>query len=109
MAAMARTSSSAPFYLVESRWRRQTFVHETDLAQADLDTTVRHIAEGQYDTGEITAVYFCAPATGVMEDATDRVLKQVAEHLRRTGAAPHSVLANLLDWAGLTFDPRGAE
>ncbi len=97
---MARATSSSPFYLVESRWRRQSFIHETDLAQADLDTVVRHIAEGQYDTGEIAAVYACAPAAGTMEDATDFVLRRVAEHLRRTGAAPGPGLADLLDWAG---------
>ena len=102
---MARAHSFSPFYLVESRWRRQSFIHETDLAQAGLDTVVRHIAEGQYDTGEIAAIYACTPAAGTMADATGPVLRRVAEHLRRTGAAPGSGLADLLDWAGLRIEP----
>ncbi|WP_262298412.1 hypothetical protein [Microvirga sesbaniae] len=99
----------AGFYLVESRWKRQTFIHETDLAQADLDTVVRMIAEGQYDTGDVTAIYRCDPDSRIMEDETQAVLERVARHLDRAGTPPCEPVARLLWQNGIAFRDDAAE
>jgi len=91
------------FYLVESKWKQQTFIYETDLAKADLDTVVKDIAEGQYDTGEITAIYRCVPSSRIMEDETQAVLELVAQHLNNSGTMPCEPVAKLLWQNGITL------
>lgn len=102
----SETNTGRSFYLVESKWRQQTFIYETDLATAGLDETVRMIADGQYDTGEITTVYRCAPEAGIMEDCTQAVLEQVAAILNRDGTVPGRSLACVLWQNGIELAPR---
>jgi len=97
------------FYLVESKWKQQTFIYETDLAKADLDTTVKMIAEGEYDTGEITAIYRCVPSARIMEDDTQAVLEAVAAYLNRTETVPCEAVARLLWQNGIAFRAAAAE
>lgn len=91
------------FYLVESTWKQQTFIHETDRAHADLDTVVKDIATGQYDTGEITAIYRCAPSERIMEDETQAVLEHVAQYLNRTQTVPCEAVSKLLWQNGISY------
>src|SRR5690349_18446433 len=91
------------FYLVESRWKRQTFIYETDLAKADRDAIVKDIATGEYDTGEITAVYRCDPPSRSMADETQGILEQVAHYLNRTETTPCEAVARLLWQNGIGY------
>jgi hypothetical protein len=91
-----------PFYIVKSAFNgKQPFIHEVDLIEATLTKTVEHIADGQFDCGQIAAVYFCDPDNGVMRDDTVSVGQAVLAYLRDNDMVPGWTVASFLDWAGV--------
>jgi len=95
--------SGCAFYLIESRWRQQRFIFETDLARADLAAIVEQVATGEFDTGTIAAIYRCDPAAGLMRDDTLTVLEQVGRYLDRTRIIPCEAVASLLWHNGIGY------
>lgn len=84
------------FYLVKNKWRNQEFVHETDTKTASFKSTVGLMATGEFDTGEVIAVYRCRPDVGIMEDVTKEILVAVGEYLEDRQEQPVGEVAALL-------------
>lgn len=88
------------FYLVRCRLNRVAFVAEADLSGADIETTVRDIALGEYP-GEVTAVYRVDRARGVTTDETVEVFGLVVRYLEDARTSPCESVSRALYAAGI--------
>lgn len=62
-----------PFYLVQSLYRGQSFVHETDLDGTTREQLVDQLAQGQYDTGNLEKVLMVDLVTGTSFDISSEI------------------------------------
>jgi hypothetical protein len=62
-----------PFYLVQSLYRGQPFIHEMDLDGTTRDQLVDQLAQGQFDTGSLQKVIMVDLTTGVSQDVSENI------------------------------------
>jgi hypothetical protein len=61
-----------PFYLVQSTYRGQPFIHEMDLDGTTRDQLVDQLAQGQFDTGTLNKVLLVDITTGISQDVSEQ-------------------------------------
>lgn len=77
-----------PFFLVQSRYKDQPFVHEMDLDGTTRDQLVDQLAQGQYDTGSLEKVFMIDLTTNTSFD----ISSEIADALHALSKAKRSEL-----------------
>lgn len=62
-----------PFYLVQSNYKGQPFIHEMDLDGTTREQLIDQLAQGQFDTGTLERILMVDLSTGTSFDISREV------------------------------------
>jgi hypothetical protein len=74
-----------PFYLVQSNYKGQSFIHEMDLDGTTREQLVDQLAQGQFETGTLEKVIMVSIETNTSLDVSQEIAAalQALSHAKR--------------------------